>query len=87
MTPQFLREEAARFRGMAETVDREASKLRLLKMASDYEAKASAAGAPEQADETTEPTPLEATPLEPAITETIKIKLPRKTARELKETA
>jgi len=42
MTPEFLREEAARFRGMAETVDREASKLRLLAMAADYEAKAAA---------------------------------------------
>ena len=37
MTPQFLREEAIRFRGMAVTVDREASKLRLLTMANDYE--------------------------------------------------
>ena len=42
MTPEFLREEAARFRGMAETIDREASKLRLLAMAADYEAKAEA---------------------------------------------
>ena len=37
LTPQFLREEAIRFRGMAVTVDREASKLRLLTMANDYE--------------------------------------------------
>lgn len=44
MHPKFLREEAARFRGMAETQDREASKLRLLKMAADYEAKADASG-------------------------------------------
>lgn len=43
MTPQFLREEASRFRGMAETVEREASKLRLLKMADDYEQRAKAA--------------------------------------------
>jgi hypothetical protein len=42
MTPQFLREEAARFRGMAETVEREASKLRLLAMAVDYESRAKA---------------------------------------------
>ena len=42
MDPKFLRDEAARFRGMAETQDREASKLRLLKMADDYEAKADA---------------------------------------------
>jgi hypothetical protein len=43
MTPQFLREEAARFRGMAETVDRQASKLRLLAMADDFEYRAKAA--------------------------------------------
>ncbi len=42
MHPNFLREEAARFRGMAETQEREASKQRLLKMAADYEAKADA---------------------------------------------
>ena len=45
MTPQFLREEAIRFRGMAVTVDREASKLRLLTMANDYESRAKAADA------------------------------------------
>ena len=49
MTPQFLREEAMRFRGMAVTVDREASKLRLLTMANDYESRAKVA------DELTEP--------------------------------
>src|ERR1700761_319190 len=43
MTPKFLRQEAARFRGMAETADREASKARLLTMAADYEARAEAA--------------------------------------------
>jgi hypothetical protein len=43
MTPKFLREEAARFRGMAETVEREASRQRLLTMATDYESKAKAA--------------------------------------------
>jgi hypothetical protein len=40
MSPEFLREEAARFRGMAGTADREASKLRLLTMAADFEARA-----------------------------------------------
>ena len=40
MTPQFLRHEAARFRGMAEDADREATKTRLLAMAADYEARA-----------------------------------------------
>ena len=42
MHPNFLREEAARFRGMAETVGQEDSKLRLLKMAADYLAEADA---------------------------------------------
>jgi hypothetical protein len=49
MTPQFLREEAARFRDMAGTAEREASKQRLLAMATDFEARAKAA------DELTEP--------------------------------
>jgi hypothetical protein len=40
MTPQFLRHEAARFRGMAEEADREATRARLLAMAADYEARA-----------------------------------------------
>ena len=43
MTPKFLREEAARFRGMAEEQTRDASRLRLLGMAADYEARATAA--------------------------------------------
>ncbi|HVC63169.1 MAG TPA: hypothetical protein VND19_22750 [Acetobacteraceae bacterium] len=54
MTPKFLREEAARFRGMAETIDREASKLRFLAMAVDFDARAKAA------DESAEPNPGEA---------------------------
>jgi hypothetical protein len=71
MTPRFLREEAARFRGMAETTDREASKLRLLTMALDYEARAKVA------DEVTEPDP----------GGTSKVKAGRKTAKELNELA
>ena len=43
MTPQFLRSEAARFRDMAESSDREASRQRLLAMAVDYEAQAAQA--------------------------------------------
>ncbi len=43
MTPKFLREEADRFRGMAETTEREASKQRFLAMAADFEARAAAA--------------------------------------------
>ena len=53
MTPQFLREEAARFRGMAEIQEREASKVRLLKMADNYDAQAKAA------DEPAAPAPVE----------------------------
>ena len=68
MTPKFLREEAARFRGMAETVDREASKQRFLAMAVDFEARASAA------DGIAEPNPVEA----------VEVKAPRKLAREPK---
>ena len=49
MTPQFLRDEAARFRGMADTAQRESSKQRLLATATDYEARAL------DADELTEP--------------------------------
>jgi hypothetical protein len=40
MTAQFLRDEAARFRGMAKDTDREATRLRFLAMAADYEARA-----------------------------------------------
>ena len=43
MTPKFLREEAARFRGMAGTADLEASKTRLFAMATDFELRATAA--------------------------------------------
>jgi hypothetical protein len=57
MTPQFLREEAARFRGMAETVEREGSKERLLKMAADYESRALSG------DKLREPSPGEAIPV------------------------
>ena len=53
MTSRFLRDEAARFRGMAETADREATKLRLLAMAVDYDARAKVA------EEVTEPSSTE----------------------------
>jgi hypothetical protein len=43
MSPKFLREEAARFRDLAATVDREASKQRLLSIAADYDSRARAA--------------------------------------------
>jgi hypothetical protein len=40
MNAGFLRDEAPRFRGMAEDADREATKTRLLAMAADYETRA-----------------------------------------------
>jgi hypothetical protein len=69
VTPKFLREEAARFRSMAGTADLEASKLRLLAMAIDFESRATAA------DDLNEPKP----------TEGIKVKAGKKIAKELNE--
>ena len=60
MTPQFLRSEAARFRDMAESSDREASRQRLLAMAVDYEAQA------EQGEKLEPPEPIQAAEPEPA---------------------
>jgi hypothetical protein len=80
MTPQFLRQEAARFRGMADTVDREASKQRLLKMAIDYDAQANAAEEPAG-----QPAEVDA-PADPVVAEAIKVKATRKIGKELKET-
>jgi hypothetical protein len=40
MDARFLRDEAARSRGMADDADRESTKHRLLAMAADYEARA-----------------------------------------------
>jgi len=68
MTPKFLREEAARFRGMADTADREASKLRFLAMATDFEARAKIAEEP--------------TPSEPA--EALTVSASKRTATGLK---
>jgi hypothetical protein len=82
MTPQFLRHEAARFRGMADEADREATKVRLLAMAADYEARAGVA------NELTESNSGETTnePDEPTQNEAPKITLGSKTATGLKET-
>ena len=60
MTPQFLRSEAARFRDMAESSEREASRQRLLAMAVDYEAQA------EQGEKLQPPEPIQAAEPEPA---------------------
>jgi hypothetical protein len=65
MTPQFLRHEAARFRGMAEDADREATKARLLAMAADYETRAGVDSELTEPDssEANEPTQVEAPPI------------------------
>ncbi len=70
MDPKFLREEAARFRGMAETQERESSKQRYLAMAADYEAKADAADGVTQ----------------PSSAETTSPKTAKKVAKENEET-
>jgi hypothetical protein len=84
MTPQFLRHEAARFRGMADDTDREATKLRLLAMAADYEARAGVANELTDPD----PDPGEATDevVEPTQDQVPKITLGKKIATGLKET-
>jgi hypothetical protein len=48
MTPQFLRDEAARFRGMADDTDREATKERFLAIAADYDVRARLANESEE---------------------------------------
>jgi hypothetical protein len=57
MNSRFLREEAARFRGMADTIEREASKERFLRMAADFESRAMSA------DKLIEPSPSEPIPV------------------------
>jgi hypothetical protein len=81
MTPKFLRDEAARFRGMAESSERESSRLRLLAMATDYEARAGVAADHEA------PASVSAEPDEPEATEPLPVKSVRKSIRALKETA
>jgi hypothetical protein len=65
MNSRFLRDEAARFRGMADTADREATRLRFLAMAVDYDARANVA------DEVTEQTSseIDTEPPEPRLEE------------------
>jgi hypothetical protein len=67
MTPKFLRSEAARFREMADSItDREASRQRLLNMASDYESRANAAGEVQMPEPIPDPDPDPVTESEPA---------------------
>jgi hypothetical protein len=80
MNARFLRDEAARFRGMAEDCDREATKVRLLAMAADYEARAGIE------NESTEPKPGEETSQVVGPDDPAKITLGRKIAAGLKET-
>lgn len=94
MTPQFLRDEAARFRGMAGDTDREATKERFLAMAADYDARAKVAHESEEpnsgeADKAmTEPYSGEANSelVEATEDEALKATLGRKIATGLKET-
>jgi hypothetical protein len=94
MTPQFLRHEAARFRGMAEDADREATKVRLLAMAADYEARAgiddelTEPNSDKDNNAMTEPNSGEADTeaVEPTQDEAPKSRLGRKLATGLKET-
>jgi hypothetical protein len=82
MTPQFLRSEAARFREMAEGVtDREASRQRLLNMASDYESRANAAGEVQLPEPIPLPDPV--TEPEPATDVAVKTRVGRKNTLRL----
>jgi hypothetical protein len=82
MNARFLRDEAARFRGMAVDADREATRVRFLAMAADYEARAGIA------NESGEPNSGEANSelVDPTQDEAPKITLGRKIATGLKET-
>lgn len=82
MTSQFLRHEAARFRGMAEDADRPATKERFLAMAADYEARANITHESEEPNMSEE----DSESVEPAPDEAAKITLGRKIATGLKET-
>lgn len=91
MNYRFLRDEAARFRSMAEESDRETTRLRLLAMAADYEARAKVAEQSKTAEKAAEPElakPEEAmaVPAGEILEKPGKLKLGGKTTRGLKET-
>jgi hypothetical protein len=94
MDARFLRDEAARFRGMADDADRESTKHRLLAMAADYEARAQVVNelaepnSGEGDQEAVQPNPDEAMTglAQPNLEETLKVKSVGKLARGLKET-
>jgi hypothetical protein len=94
MTPKFMRAEAARFRDMASTTDREASRLRLLAMADDYEARARAgedpataeAAAPEPAaPEAAAPEPAAPEPVAAPVETTTRLRLSRRPPKEVRD--
>lgn len=90
MNYRFLRDEAARFRTMAEESDRETTRQRLLAMAADYEARSKLAELSSVAENAVEPAlakpeddvavPAEDSPEKPG-----KLRLSGRTSRGLKE--
>jgi hypothetical protein len=93
MNHRFLSDEAARFRGMAADAEREATKVRLLAMAADYESRARIAGDATESNQAetikmvTEPDQAEATEVvaQPDQGEAIKPQVGRKITREPKD--
>lgn len=95
MNNRFLRDEAARFRAMADDADREATKERLLVMAADYEARAQVVSGLAEPNGT-EPNVIDPNVIEidgevealvePNLAKPIRVKLDRENVRGLKET-
>ena len=90
MNHRFFRDEAARFRAMADDADREATKLRLLAMAADYEARAKVGGELPQPKlvemDLAEVDDVVGVQAEPSVGKAPRVKLDRKNVRGLKET-
>jgi hypothetical protein len=94
MNARFLRDEAARFRGMADDAGRDATKQRLLAMADDYEARAKLAGESQEPaaatvdDDLADAPPDRAVevPDEPTQGDTLKLRPGRRIVKDAKET-
>lgn len=90
MNHRFLRDEAARFRAMADDTDHEATKLRRLATAADYEERAKAAddgAGPDAAElDVAEMDGEVAVQTEPSVGKATRVKLDMKNGRALKET-
>lgn len=91
MNYRFLRDEAERFRTMAEESDRETTRQRLLAMAADYEARSKLAEQSHLAEQATAPDVAQpddevAAPAAPPTEKPGKLRLGSKTARGPKET-